>query len=413
MRTDYDAIVVGGGPAGATAAILLAQAGQRVAVVEKATFPRRKVCGEFISATTWPLLHELGVAGSLRAHAGPVVCRVGVFAGTAQITTPMAAMRLGEVDGGSAVGREILDTVLLGRAAAAGADILQPWSLTGFTMDAAGCACHVEERGSGRGQTLHAPLLIAAHGSWESGPLPTQAFRKPQRPSDLLAFKAHFGGGSLAPDLMPLLAFPGGYGGMVHTGAGLISLSCCIRRDQWEACRARWPQHRAGAAVLAHIVAHCAGAAAALAGATLDGTWLAAGPIRPGIHGFGTGRLFAVGNAAAEAHPVVAEGISMAIQSASLLCERLIELQALAPEPATLAIIRAHYAREWRRNFSPRLHAAALFAHLFMRPLPTRLAAGLMTRFPSVLGLGARWSGKADPLRRLHLPDSAVTNHNF
>ena len=55
MKDCYDAIVVGGGPAGATSAILLAQAGWRVAVVEKARFPRRKVCGEFISGTTWPL----------------------------------------------------------------------------------------------------------------------------------------------------------------------------------------------------------------------------------------------------------------------------------------------------------------------------------------------------------------------
>ena len=413
MRTDYDTIIVGGGPAGATAAILLARAGQRVAVVEKAVYPRRKVCGEFISATTWPLLHELGVAGSLRPHAGPVVRRVGVFAGTARITAPMAAMGLGEVDGGSAVGREILDTVLLARAAAAGADIWQPCTLTGFTMDTAGCACQVERQGSGDRRMLHAPLLIAAHGSWESGPLPTQALRRPQRPSDLLAFKAHFGGGSLAPDLMPLLAFPGGYGGMVHIGAGRISLSCCIRRDELAACRARWPRHRAGAAVLAHIVAHCAGAATALDGATPDGTWLAAGPIRPGLHGFGTGRLFTVGNAAAEAHPVVAEGISMAIQSATLLCERLIDLRAVVQAPATLAIIRADYAREWRRNFSPRLHAAWLYAHLFMRPMPTRLAMALMTRVPSVLGLGARWSGKVALLRRPQPPDSAVTPHPF
>ncbi len=49
----YDALVIGGGPAGAVSALLLARAGWNVAVVEKERFPRGKVCGEFISAATW------------------------------------------------------------------------------------------------------------------------------------------------------------------------------------------------------------------------------------------------------------------------------------------------------------------------------------------------------------------------
>ncbi|MEO8808750.1 MAG: FAD-dependent oxidoreductase, partial [Rhodanobacter sp.] len=51
MSTHYDAIIVGAGPAGSTAAILLAKAGWSVALVEKHAYPRRKVCGECIAAT--------------------------------------------------------------------------------------------------------------------------------------------------------------------------------------------------------------------------------------------------------------------------------------------------------------------------------------------------------------------------
>ena len=49
MRSDFDAIIVGGGPAGSSAAIHLARAGGRVLLAEQRRFPRAKLCGEFIS----------------------------------------------------------------------------------------------------------------------------------------------------------------------------------------------------------------------------------------------------------------------------------------------------------------------------------------------------------------------------
>jgi flavin-dependent dehydrogenase len=174
---------------------------------------------------------------------------------------------------------------------------------------------------------------------------------------------------------------------------------------------------RAGAAVLAHIEESCKGVAMALSSATLEGAWLSSGPLRTGIHTFGHGGIFAVGNAAAEAHPIIAEGISMAIQSATLLCRHLVACPELRGADARSCAVsgtirdrvRQSYARDWRRNFSRRLHLSALFAHLFMRPATTRLATGLLARFPHLLTLGARWSGKAEPLRGAHPAASAGT----
>src|SRR3981081_1645636 len=133
-----DALIIGGGPGGATAALLLAKAGWSVGLIEKADFPRRKVCGEFLSATNLPLLRHLGVAESFLEFAGPGVRQVGLFAGNRVITADMPRPRdedgCGE-GGGRALVRDHLDTLLLSRAAAAGASIWQPWSATDLTAD--------------------------------------------------------------------------------------------------------------------------------------------------------------------------------------------------------------------------------------------------------------------------------------
>ena len=367
----YDALIVGAGPAGCAAARLLVQAGWKIALVEKTEFPRRKVCGEFISATTMPVLESCGVAEAFRAAAGPPVMRVGVYAGNTLLAAP------GVKDWGRALGREHLDLMLRDAAVAAGAELFQPAEVTALRRSDV-FVCVLDD-----GREIAAHQVIAACGSWNSKGI--FAAPSPATPADLFAFKAHFTDSALPPGLMPLLAFPGGYGGLVQSDAGRTSLSCCIRRDVLADVRMRHGG-KAAQAVLAHIMATTRGVREALGGAVLQGQLLSTGPIRPGIRARHRDGVFFTGNIAGEAHPVIAEGISMAIQSSGLLARLLIVGRGET------------YAREWTRHFAPRIHAAAVFARLSMNDTSRAASLALLRVAPGLIGLGARLSGKVPVL---------------
>src|SRR5580698_4023233 len=122
----YDALIIGAGPGGATAGLLLARAGWSVAIVERAHFPRRKVCGEFISATSLPLLHHIGVGRAFVERAGPEVRRVGLFAQDTVASTAMPETTGLPEKWGRALGREHLDVLVVDAALEAGAKLWQP-----------------------------------------------------------------------------------------------------------------------------------------------------------------------------------------------------------------------------------------------------------------------------------------------
>src|SRR5688572_26278458 len=75
---NYDVIIAGGGPAGASAAIHLARGGMRVLLIEQKKFPRPKLCGEFISPECQMHFEKLGVAGAMIAS-GPALLDETVF----------------------------------------------------------------------------------------------------------------------------------------------------------------------------------------------------------------------------------------------------------------------------------------------------------------------------------------------
>lgn len=117
-------VVVGGGPAGAATALLLARAGIHVALLDRARFPRDKACGEFLSPAATPILEDLGVREAVEAAGARRLSRVRIVAHGEPVD-----LRFPETGGapawGYALSRRRLDAILLDAARAAGAEVVE------------------------------------------------------------------------------------------------------------------------------------------------------------------------------------------------------------------------------------------------------------------------------------------------
>lgn len=410
---DADVLVIGAGPAGASIAIRLARAGWRVAVIEQSRYPRQKVCGECLGPASLHRLHELEIAHRLRELAGPEIRRVAWMTRDRTAIADMPPCRSGPDLYGRAIGRDLLDAMLLERAAELGVRVIQPARARRLLRVPGGFICEYRSRAAPRVHRPHAsderisaPLVVDAHGSWERepaclGPAPRggasalhDGGSRPIQRTDLLGFKATFFDTALPSGLLPVLSLPGGYGGMVVSDRGRTTVACCIRRDVLHEWRSRLPGQPAGAAVDAYLRRSCQGVARALDGARLEESWQSIGPLRPGFHACSTRGVFAIGNAAAEAHPLIGEGICMALESAALLATLLGSRPSRIDERRT-ASVREAYLRAAHALFTRRLMLAHVYARLASRERSAAAIAVLVRSWPQALTFAAYVAGKA------------------
>ena len=125
MPADFDVVIVGAGPAGSATAAHLAARGARVALVERATFPRPKPCAEYLSPDTVAALDRLGALAAIRRTGSATVRGMRIVAPDGTEATGTFPNRPG-----LALPREVLDHLLATHAADRGVELLTGTALT-------------------------------------------------------------------------------------------------------------------------------------------------------------------------------------------------------------------------------------------------------------------------------------------
>lgn len=163
--TPYDAVIIGGGPGGSSAATYLAQAGKRVIVLEKEHFPRFHI-GESLLPYNRRLFEEMGVWPALEA-AGFIRKTGAQFVlgnGTKNIKLVFREGKFTREPAAMQVERSKFDKILLDHARSSGAEVREGWVVTSFLHDASGVVVEVKETSSGKIESVRGKFLLDASG---------------------------------------------------------------------------------------------------------------------------------------------------------------------------------------------------------------------------------------------------------
>jgi len=310
----------------------------RALLLERAVFPREKVCGDCLNPSCWPILERLGVAERILAQPHSRFSEI-VFAGArgASISCALADSPRGEI----AIPRSLLDSILLDRAREAGADVREGVAVTaiapGWDITAAD-------------ETFHARVLVAADG--RNSTVARLLGLLPSAKKDRVGAQTHLPLPGGFGDKVRMHFLPHGYCGTASVGGGLMNL-CLVARPS------RLPDLKLWAGGQFQIPP--------------DQPWrtitpLERDPVCP-VHE----NLLLVGDAARVVEPFTGEGIYYALASGTLAASHIAS--------GDLSAYAAAHARLYRGRLWVNHVAKAAVLH----PYLAALALGIARAFPGAL----------------------------
>lgn len=360
-----DAMIIGAGPAGSLAAILLARAGWEITLVEQSSFPRDKVCGECLSALGLSVLRRTGLIDRLLTAHPVLLTHTSLHSPTG------ASVRLKLDQTMWGLSRSTLDTHLRDAARENGVQIRQP------------ARCESIEPGhppkviirdlQNNRRQIHQPthILLADGKSALMPPRPIQT-------SDF-GIKAHFVNVDAPADTIELFSVDGHYGGVAPIEDKRWNAAFSIPLARLQSTAGNLDQ------LFNRVIRENVELRRQFSSAHRVSDWLTAPLPRFAVGNHWPTGIIPLGNAAAALEPIGGEGMGLALRSAELA------VRALLSGSFSPAVLRADYKRLWRiRRPACRAAARILSSPRFAAP-----TVELLSHNKSLAHLALRCIGKS------------------
>jgi geranylgeranyl reductase family protein len=400
----YDAIIIGGGPAGSSAAISLSQRGARVLVLEEKRMPRGKLCGEFITPECFSTLERLGAMDRMLAAGAQKISRVSLVAPSGRSVHTHISNISTDAMWAMSLSRARFDQILFERAQEAGAECLEGVAVNHCVFDD-GVPSGVEALSlpNGKRVRFEASLVIDASGRNSRLMVGKRERVGGRRGSRLYALKGHFRGVEGIDKQVELYFFPQGYGGLTRVEDDLVNLCFIVEENALK--NAGGDASR----VVKHTLMANGLARKRLKNAEVVGKWHSAGPLTFGRRCLARNGIIAIGDASGMIDPFTGTGIQMALRTGEMAAEAIVEAAAFrtlscgaseteqagtaSPWSQSLSFadsILTCYQRLYEREFDNRLKIAGLLRAAAFSPTTVSMAARVLARAPKLTSLMIR-----------------------
>ncbi|MGL2964147.1 NAD(P)/FAD-dependent oxidoreductase [Flavobacterium sp. RSB2_4_14] len=341
---ENEVIIIGGGLAGLTAAIHLRKLDIPVTLIEKNSYPKHKVCGEYISNEVLPYLNWLNISISALQPTKINKLQFSTISGkTIHTTLPL---------GGFGISRYTLDNYLYIKALKNGVTVLQD-AVTNIHFDNNTFAITTAD-----GTIIKATLVIGAFGKRSN--IDIQLNRDfIHHKSPWLAIKAHYEG-NFPNDVVGLHNFNGGYCGVSKVEDNKINICYLASFESFKVYKSSSEYQENVLEQNPHLKT-----------IFQNSKLLFEKPLTISQISFEQKQpveqhILMIGDTAGLIHPLCGNGMAMAIHSAKIVSEVIADFS--NGKIKTRAAMEETYTKQWNKTFSTRLKTGRLLANILLQP---------------------------------------------